>query len=233
MPAMSSIVSGRRSAISINVRSLKMTYAGALAASAKARRFAFNADNNGASSSDTNVFTAGRRSLSGTSSISCRKWAIVKLDTPMARAAPLSAISQKARQIVARALRGKLGSVLLGGPRFEGANGIEIDGDVLYVGGTRLWRVDLTTASVATIGPEWLTDIDGIEIEPDGTLQITPVAGPLVRFRSEDDLEILGGEGISSANHGFAASLSFALIPTGFDNTVIAIRVSGAGEERP
>jgi len=80
---------------------------------------------------------------------------------------------------------------------------------------------------VEIIGPEWLGDIDGIEIEADGTLQITPVAGPLVRYRNEQDIEILAGEGISSANHGYAAGLKLALIPTGFDNTVIAIRING------
>ena len=73
------------------------------------------------------------------------------------------------------------------------------------------------------IGPEWLADIDGIEQETDGTLQVTPVAGPLVRLSAE--IEILGGDGVSSANHGFAADLGLALIPTGYDNTVIAIEI--------
>ena len=94
------------------------------------------------------------------------------------------------------------------------------------MGGSRLWRVDLADLSVTTIGPEWLSDIDGIEIEPGGTLQITPVAGPLVRYCNDDSLEILGGEGISSANHGYSASLGLSLIPTGFDNSVVAIRVN-------
>lgn len=124
-------------------------------------------------------------------------------------------------------------SVLTGEPRFKGANGIEFDGDVLYVGGKRLWRVDLENDAVTAIGPEWLTDIDGIEIEPDGTLQITPVAGPLVRYRGDDDVEILAGDGISSANHGYAASLNLALIPTGFDNTVIAIRITENFGDKP
>ena len=97
---------------------------------------------------------------------------------------------------------------------------LSADGQVLD------WRVDLQSHSVETVGPEWLADIDGIEFEPDGTLQVTPVAGPLVRYRSEQDIEILAGEGISSANHGYAATLNLALIPTGFDNTVIAIRVA-------
>ncbi|MGI9236114.1 MAG: SMP-30/gluconolactonase/LRE family protein [Woeseiaceae bacterium] len=127
-------------------------------------------------------------------------------------------------QVIKHTLDGQQ-SVLFGSADFSGANGIEIDGNLLYVGGKRLWCVNLETGSVTTIGPEWLTDIDGIEIEPDGTLQITPVAGPLVRYRGDDDVEVLGGDGVSSANHGFAASLNLALIPTGFDNTVIAIRV--------
>ena len=117
-------------------------------------------------------------------------------------------------------------SVLTGEAQFGGANGIALSDNNLYVGGKRLWRVNLLDGSVETLGPEWLADIDGIELEPDGTIQITPVAGPLVRYRGEDDLEIIAGPGISSANHGFVASLHLVLIPTGFDNTVIAIRLS-------
>ena len=117
-------------------------------------------------------------------------------------------------------------SVFTGEPQFTGANGIELHNGHLYIGGDRLWRVDLRSHSVETIGPEWLADIDGIEFEPDGTLQVTPVSGPLVRYRGEQDIEILAGEGISSANHGYAAHLNLALIPTGFDNTVIAISIA-------
>lgn len=109
---------------------------------------------------------------------------------------------------------------------FKGANGIELDGDRLFVGGERLWCVDLGDDAVRTIGPEWLADIDGIEVEADGTLQVTPVGGPLVRFRSAGDADVLGGDGVSSANHGYAPRLGLALIPTGFDNTVIAIRLA-------
>jgi hypothetical protein len=86
--------------------------------------------------------------------------------------------------------------------------------------------VDLRSHLVETVGPEWLANIDGIEFESDGTLQVTPVSGPLVRYRSEHDIEILAGEGISSANHGYAANLNLALIPTGFDNSVIAISIA-------
>lgn len=116
-------------------------------------------------------------------------------------------------------------SVLTGIAQFKGANGIHLEDDDLYVGGERLWHVELGDNTVTRIGPDWLADIDGIEVEQDGTLQITPVAGPLIRLGTE--IEVLGGDGISSANHAYSANLDLALIPTGFDNTVIAIRIHG------
>jgi hypothetical protein len=114
-------------------------------------------------------------------------------------------------------------TILTGMAQFPGANGIHIRDDDLYVGGKRLWHVDLRDSTVTRIGPDWLADIDGIETEADGTLQITPVGGPLIRLGTE--IEVLGGEGVSSANHGYAASLNLALVPTGFDNSVVAIRL--------
>lgn len=114
-------------------------------------------------------------------------------------------------------------SILTGMAQFKGANGIHIRDDDLHVGGEQLWHVDLRDNTVTMIGPEWLVDIDGIEMEADGTLQITPVAGPLIRLDTQ--IEVLGGDGISSANHGYAANLNLVLIPTGFDNTVVAIRM--------
>lgn len=118
----------------------------------------------------------------------------------------------------------RLQSILTGQPQFQGANGVHVTGNTLYIGGSRLWKVDLENQSVSLIGPEWLADIDGIELEANGTLQITPVAGPLMRF-CNGEVEILAGDGISSANHGYAGNLGLALIPTGFDNTVVALNV--------
>ena len=115
-------------------------------------------------------------------------------------------------------------STLTGSAEFKGANGIHVNGTDLYVGGEYLWHVDLRDSLVTTAGPDWLRDIDGIEMEADGTLQITPVGGPLIRLG--DPVQVLSGDGVSSANHGYADGLGLALIPTGFDNTVIAIRLS-------
>ncbi len=134
-------------------------------------------------------------------------------------------VTDTAQHVVIKVEPDSRPSVFTGEAQFKGANGIELHGKHLYVGGERLWRVDTDERTVEAIGPEWLSDIDGIEFEQDGTLQVTPVAGPLIRYRGENDYEVLGGDGVSSANHGYAPSLGLALIPTGFDNTVIAIRV--------
>ena len=113
--------------------------------------------------------------------------------------------------------------VLTGEAQFPGANGIHVNLEDLWVGGGRLWHVDLRDNTVTTVGPPWVGGIDGIEQEADGTLQVTPVGRALIRLT--DEYEIHSGEGVSSANHGWAENLRLALIPTGFDNTVIAIRV--------
>jgi hypothetical protein len=92
-------------------------------------------------------------------------------------------------------------------------------------------NLDTSVANDIAVAPDgvvYVTDtVDGKVVQrlTDGTLQITPVAGPLIRYRGDDDIEIHVGEGISSANHGYAPALQLALIPTGFDNTVIAIRL--------
>lgn len=116
------------------------------------------------------------------------------------------------------------------GYHFANANGIALRENNLYVGGERLWRVDLESGTVTAIGPEWLTDIDGIEFEQDGTLQVTPVGGPVVRIPADEQTEIYAGEGISSANHGYSQALRLALVPTGYDNTVIAVHVPSTCE---
>jgi hypothetical protein len=119
-------------------------------------------------------------------------------------------------------------AVFIGQEKFPGVNGMETHDGYLYVGGERLWRVNLQDLDVELAAPEWVTDIDGIEFESDGTLQVTPVAGPLIRFPEGGEAQILAGEGVSSANHGYAPRLGLALIPTGYDNTVIAIRITSA-----
>ncbi|MBT8097382.1 MAG: hypothetical protein KJO19_10125 [Woeseia sp.] len=127
-------------------------------------------------------------------------------------------------QVIEHTSQGVL-SVFLEDVGFKGANGIALNGQRLFVGGERLWCVDLESGAVTTVGPEWLRDIDGIEFEANNTLQVTPVGGPLVRIRTDGGIDVLGGEGVSSANHGYAPRLGLALIPTGFDNTVIAVRL--------
>lgn len=134
-------------------------------------------------------------------------------------------ISDSARhRVIQRSPDGKFAAVS-DGYHFTNANGVALRDNYLYVGGERLWRVSLESGAVTAMGPGWLTDIDGIEFEQDGTLQVTPVGGPLVRMPTDEPIEIYAGDGISSANHGYSRPTGLALVPTGYDNTVIALRV--------
>lgn len=157
---------------------------------------------------------------------------LVALDTAVANDIAVSAdgdwfVTDTARGQVLRVTPDGEQSLVAGEGRFPGANGVAVAGRHLYVGGERLWCLDLETGEIKTLGPAWLTDIDGIEIESDGTLQVTPVGGPLVRLSGNRVLGVWGGEGVSSANHGYAPRLGLVLIPTGFDNTVMALRTAG------
>lgn len=114
---------------------------------------------------------------------------------------------------------------------FVDANGLALDAGDLLIGGLRLWRYNLATAETTTVGEPWLADIDGIELETDRTLQLAPVGGPVVRLFADDSSEVLGGDGVSSANHGYSGRLRLAVVPTGFDNTVIALRIPEDGTD--
>ncbi|MDH4048648.1 MAG: hypothetical protein OEW68_09455 [Gammaproteobacteria bacterium] len=156
----------------------------------------------------------------------------VDLETVVANDLAISAdgtvyVSDSAQHRVVRVMPDRAQSIFAGDSQFRNANGMAVRGEHLYVGGERLWRVSLTDLTVTTIGPEWLTDIDGIEFEANGILQVTPVGGSLVRYCNDELVEILAGDGISSANHGYSETLKLALIPTGFDNSVISIRLPG------
>ena len=108
---------------------------------------------------------------------------------------------------------------------FPGANGIAVDGNVLWVGGERLWRYTLSTGDMLTVGPDWLGDIDGIELEPTGAVQVTPVDGPVIRLVEGQVESVRGVVGAGSANHGYSTHTQQAIIPTGFDNTVVAFEI--------
>ncbi|MEM9385359.1 MAG: hypothetical protein AAGA68_09890 [Pseudomonadota bacterium] len=115
-------------------------------------------------------------------------------------------------------------STLTPQPVFPGANGIAIDGDVLWVGGERLWRIELASLEISVVGPSWLEDIDGIEVVDGQVLQVTPVGGPLVQLVNGAVSSVTAVEGVGSANHGYQPSTGLVLIPTGYDNQVVAFR---------
>ena len=99
-----------------------------------------------------------------------RLYKSIELDTAVANDLAVSSdgtvyITDTAKHQVIRILPDGTQSVVTGKAQFKGANGIALKDGNLYIGGERLWRVSLSDGSVETLGPDWLTDIDGIEAE--------------------------------------------------------------------
>jgi len=71
-------------------------------------------------------------------------------------------------------------------------------------------------------------DADIARVAPGGFcgMQVTPVGGSLVRLRDGALTEVTGGESITSAEHGYLPAAGLALFPSGFGNTVIALRLA-------
>ncbi len=155
---------------------------------------------------------------------------VIALDTRVANDLAVASdgsiyVSDSARHQVIRVGPDGHQAVFAGEGRFENANGMAVRDNTLYVGGARVWAVDLASKRVTTVGPSWVADIDGIEFESDGDLQVTIVGGPLIRNVGKNDIQVIGGDRVSSTNHGYSADFGLALIPTGYDNTVIALKI--------
>jgi len=108
--------------------------------------------------------------------------------------------------------------------QFTFANGLHIDGTRLYVGGETLWAVDLNTRAIETIESVGLGDIDGIETDGQGGLTVSIVGGNIWHLPIGADPVIWTTPGLSSTNHAYLPDTQLVLVPTGYDNTVIAFQ---------
>ncbi len=117
-------------------------------------------------------------------------------------------------------------------PTFRFANGLHLSGDTLWVGGDRLWQVTLTSGVVETIRPNQLIDIDGIDPDGAGGLTISQVGGSVWRLSADGKLTRWQVPRVSSANHGFIAAHQLIVVPTGFDDTLLAFKTVDSQPDR-
>jgi len=108
--------------------------------------------------------------------------------------------------------------------RFKFANGLHIQGGRLYVGGERFWTVNLESGDIQTDDRPQLADIDGIEGDGQGGLIVSIVGGDVIALPKGAPAEIWTAPGLSSTNHAYLPEERLVIVPTGYDNTVLALK---------
>lgn len=107
---------------------------------------------------------------------------------------------------------------------FKFANGMHIESGTLYVGGERLWKVEVETGHVEVIDIEGIADIDGIESDGQGGLSVSIVGGNVWHLPKDGTSQEWTADGVSSTNHAHLPEENLIIVPTGYDNTLVAFR---------
>lgn len=119
-------------------------------------------------------------------------------------------------------VRGETRDRLAADRPFPAANGLHLGDGRLFVGGERLWSVDLQTEQVTDFGPDELLDIDGIEGDGGDGLLASEVGGRVWHLPSSGPPTILEVQGMSSTNHLYVPDHRLVVVPTGYDGTLVA-----------
>jgi len=105
---------------------------------------------------------------------------------------------------------------------FKFANGLHFEDGVLYVGGEKLWAIDMESKAVKIIEDERLADIDGIENDGHGGLTVSIVGGNVWHLPKTGGATEWTTQDLSSTNHAHLPEQNLVIIPTGYDNSLIA-----------
>lgn len=111
---------------------------------------------------------------------------------------------------------------------FKFANGLHLDGARLYVGGENFWVIDLAANKIDEMGINGLADIDGIETDGRGGLTVSIVGGDVWHLPLDKAPAVWTAPGVSSTNHAYLPKGDLVIVPTGYDNTVIAFQAPEA-----
>ncbi|NNC38289.1 MAG: hypothetical protein HKO02_12590 [Hyphomonadaceae bacterium] len=107
---------------------------------------------------------------------------------------------------------------------FPFANGLHLDRNTLYVGSDKIYSIDLKTSKINNIRHDGLSDIDGIEPDGRGGLTVSIVGGDVWHLPKSGQPEIWTAANLSSTNHAYLPDANLVLVPTGYDNTIIAFQ---------
>lgn len=107
---------------------------------------------------------------------------------------------------------------------FKFANGLHFEGGTLYVGGEKFWAVDMDSLAVRPIEHDGVADVDGIESDGKGGLTVSIVGGNVWHLPKGGGAIEWTAQDLSSTNHAHLPEQNLVVVPTGYDNTLIAFR---------
>lgn len=109
---------------------------------------------------------------------------------------------------------------------FRFANGLHIHDQQLLVGGEKSLILDLQSHHIRPMEANIPLDLDGIESDGLGGWVLSPVGGAVWHINAGGDTRIWRGPGISSTNIGYHPATRQVVVPTGYDNELIAFRLT-------
>lgn len=108
----------------------------------------------------------------------------------------------------------------------QGINGLFAEGDYLYVGSDKIQRIDMRTKETETI-QEGCGGIDGLCKDNDNQFIFSNWAGRVFYLENGKMKKMIdtSAEKVNTADLSFANALNLLLVPTFFDNQIIAYQV--------
>jgi len=117
-------------------------------------------------------------------------------------------------------------SVWLEGEPFESPNGLFTEGGKLYVGDNNVYEVDVKTKKVKQIIAD-AGGVDGLEKNNEGEFVFSNWAGRIFVHKNGENIKLHDStaQEINTADIDFALKYNWVLVPTFFDNRVVAYKI--------
>jgi len=131
-------------------------------------------------------------------------------------------LSDSARGHVLRIENGEATPFPRDDTEFKYANGMHIEAGTLYVGGEKFWKIDLKSRVVEVLNIDGVVDIDGIESDGNGGLSVSIVGGNVWHLPKGGTPQEWTADGVSSTSHAHLPEHNLIIVPTGYDNTIVA-----------
>lgn len=111
-------------------------------------------------------------------------------------------------------------------PQLKNINGLYIEGEKLYVGSEKIQSIDINTKTIETI-QEGCGGIDGLCKDNDNQFVFSNWEGRIFYLENGKIKKMIetAPEKINTADISFAKALNLLLVPTFFDNQVIAYQI--------